>query len=45
MEVAVFFGVNAAGAGLSLMVECNTLVFGKGVMVAGGTLGSMELWC
>jgi hypothetical protein len=40
MEVVAFYGYNAIGARLLLMVECNTLVSGKGVMVAGGTLGS-----
>jgi hypothetical protein len=29
-----------AGAGLLLTVDCNTLVSGKGMRVAGGTLGS-----
>jgi hypothetical protein len=32
--------VDAAGALLLLLVELNTLVSGKGVTVAGGTLGS-----
>ncbi len=41
MEVVAFCGYNATGAGLLLTVECNTLVSGKGVMVAGGTLGSI----
>ncbi len=40
MEVVVICGYNAAGAELLLTVECNTLVSGEGVMVAGGTLGS-----
>ncbi len=39
MEVVVFCGYNAVGA-LLLTVECNTLISGKGVMVAGGTHGS-----
>jgi hypothetical protein len=40
MKVFVLWGYNTAGAGLLLTVERNTLVFGKGVMVAGGALGS-----
>jgi hypothetical protein len=40
IEVVVFCGCKAAGAGLLLTVERNTLVSGKGVTVAGGTLGS-----
>jgi hypothetical protein len=41
MEVVALCGYNTTGAGLLLMVEHNTLVFGKGRTVAGGTLGSM----
>jgi hypothetical protein len=40
IEAIAFYGYKAAGAGLVLTVECNTLVSGKGMMVAGGTLGS-----
>ncbi len=40
MEVVAFCGYNSVGAGLLLMVECNTLVSGEGMTVAGGTLGS-----
>jgi hypothetical protein len=36
----VFCGYKAAGAGLLLMVKHNTLVSGKGMTIAGGTLGS-----
>ncbi len=36
----MLWGCNAAGAGLLLTVECNTLVSGKGVVVAGCTLSS-----
>jgi hypothetical protein len=40
MEVVALLGYNTAGVGLLLMVECNILVSGDGVMVAGGTIGS-----
>ncbi len=40
IEVVAFCGYKDAGAGLFLMVERNTLVSGKVVMVAGSTLGS-----
>jgi hypothetical protein len=40
MEVVAFCGYNAIGARLLLTVECNTLVSGEGVAVAGGTLSS-----
>jgi hypothetical protein len=40
IEVDAFCGCKDAGAGLLLMVERNTLVSGKVVMVARGTLGS-----
>ncbi len=40
IEVIPFCGYNATGAGLVLMVECNTLVSGKGMAVVWGTLGS-----
>jgi hypothetical protein len=49
MEVVGLCGYNAAGAGLLLMVERNTLVSGESVMVFGGTLvlaqpPPLELW-
>ena len=40
MEVVAICGYNDTGAKLLLTVECNTLISGEGVMVAGGTLGS-----
>ena len=40
MEVVVFCGYNAVRARLLLSVECNTLVSGEGMTVAGGTLSS-----
>ncbi len=40
MEIVALCGYNAAGAGLLLTVERNTLISGKGMTVAGGTLGS-----
>jgi hypothetical protein len=40
IEVGAFCGYKAAGAGLLLTVERNTLVSGEGVTIAGGTLGS-----
>ncbi len=40
IEVVVFCGYKAARDRLLLMVERNTLVSGKGVSVAGGTLSS-----
>ncbi len=40
MEVVTFGGCKDKGVGLLLMVGCNTLVSGKLVIVAGGTLGS-----
>jgi hypothetical protein len=39
LEVVAFCGYEAAGARLLLTVEQNTLVSGKGLMVAGSTLG------
>ncbi len=40
IEVVAFCEYKAAGYGLLLTVESNTLVSGEGMMVAGGTLGS-----
>jgi hypothetical protein len=40
MEVVAFCGYNSVGVGLLLTVERNTLISGKGMTVAGGTLGS-----
>jgi hypothetical protein len=40
MEVVTFCGYKDAGVGLLLTIGCNTLVSGKLVMVAGGTLSS-----
>ncbi len=40
MEVVTFCGYKDAGVGLLLTVGHNTLVSGKVVMVAGGSLGS-----
>jgi hypothetical protein len=40
MEVVTFCEYKDAGVWLLLMVGCNTLVSGKGVMAARGTLGS-----
>ncbi len=40
MEVVTFCGYKDSGVGLLLMVGRNTLVSGKLVMVAGGTLDS-----
>jgi hypothetical protein len=40
IEVVAFCGYIDAGTGLLLTVERNTLISGKVVMVAGGTLGS-----
>ncbi len=40
IEVVAFCGYKAVGAGLLLTVECNTLISGEGVTVAGGTLAS-----
>ncbi len=41
IEVVAFCGYKAAGAGLLLTVERNTLVSGKSMTIAGGTLGSI----
>jgi hypothetical protein len=40
LEVVMLYEYKDAGVGLLLTVGCNTLVSGKVVMVAGGTLGS-----
>jgi hypothetical protein len=40
MEVVMFCGYKDAGVRLLLKVGCNTLVSGKLVMIAGGTLSS-----
>jgi hypothetical protein len=40
IEIVAFCGYKDAGAGLLLPVEHNTLVSGKAMTIAGGTLGS-----